>query len=352
MGCTFVNILMIAEKLTPAIGGVEKHVHRISECLTEKGHAVTCVAPAHTRDLPETESVSGYRILRIPASGRRKHDYINAWRWWRNRSPLITSSDIIHFHDVYALIHWFGPMHISLRKRKAFITYHGYGMEYPIRWRDQAYRRISSYLTGNSLCIGDYLVKWFDIKAPWISYGGVDAPDSTGHEPVENHLVFIGRLARDTAFDMILDGIHEAQKTGNKTYTLTVCGDGVLREEMMKKARQLSIKATFCGFVNDPGPYMEQAEIVFAPGYLTLLEAFIRKRPVINVYRGHIRHDYYGMMDPDAALFLHTDSYKTLARMLLEHMRDEHRLNKAYRFAKALSWDSLTETYLRIWGQG
>src|SRR3989344_3537616 len=95
------KILFLTRRFYPDVGGVEKHVLKISELLIKKGHKVTVITESQGKE----NGLRGIRIFRIKSRNGwfKKFDI---WLWlWRNRE-LIRNADIVHAHDVY---YWYFP---------------------------------------------------------------------------------------------------------------------------------------------------------------------------------------------------------------------------------------------------
>ena len=92
------RILQIAPSFHPAIGGVETHVRRVSECLSARGHEVTVLTHA---DEPSDDTLGSVRVRRLPRAG-----WLSAWR--RSRAE-IGGADIVHCHDAYSFLHFSLP---------------------------------------------------------------------------------------------------------------------------------------------------------------------------------------------------------------------------------------------------
>jgi glycosyltransferase involved in cell wall biosynthesis len=347
------RVLMVAERLPPAIGGVERHVAGLVRELAKRGCEVTAVAPAHMQGLAEEQNVDGARVLRLSRTGRRRRDYLRAWRWWAEHQSLLAEADLVHFHSVYALLHWFGPARLLCPGKQFYLTYHGYEMRFPVPHRARLYRWLAERWVGGSICVGHYLIKWFHLQPQAVTYGAVTVPSGLFASPAEPHAVFVGRLSPDTGLDIYLRGLGLLRRQYHLTLPLIVCGDGPSRSELEKLARNEGVEANFVGFVPQPTHYLSQASIALVSGYLAMLEAMAHRRPVFSVYHTPVKADYLRMVPGAEQMFTIADHPEGLAAQLAALLSGQHdpseQVEQAYEFAARHSWAQLAEMYIRLW---
>ena len=94
------NVVFFARHFYPHIGGVEKHLFKISEILSKK-HTITVVTEQHDTSLPLSERYDNIHIYRIPIKGSEKNKKFEIWKYLYKHREIIRSSDIIHIHDVF-----------------------------------------------------------------------------------------------------------------------------------------------------------------------------------------------------------------------------------------------------------
>ncbi len=165
------KVLFMSRLYYPHIGGVEKHVEKISDILSKK-HEITIVSERHEPKLPEYEKRGRVKIFRIPLPDRvgEKSKKWWIWKWWLAHLQIIKQSDIIHIHDVFF---WFLPFRLPYWHKKVYMTFHGYeGTDAPgikqILWHQMAAK-----LTRGNICIGDFHQKWYKVMPDVVSYGAV-----------------------------------------------------------------------------------------------------------------------------------------------------------------------------------
>lgn len=340
------DILMFTPLFHPHIGGVEKHLKRISEELIKKGHNITIITQKHDITLLDYEKIGKIEVYRF-----QKMKIFRIWIWIYKHRKLIKKSDIVHFHDYGTFIYWYLPFRFLYPLKKLFITFHGYEGILPIPKIVIVWRKISEYLTEGNICIGTFIPKWYGTKADFVSFGGVD--ELKNQINVENgSAVYIGRLESDTCITEYIEALKILKKK-NINLKLDICGDGTLRHEITDYVNQNDLNVKIHGYVNNINPYMIKCSFAFLSGYLSILEAMISKKLVFSVYSDELRRDYLRSIPNSEEIMIITDSSSELANELLEYYKNpdkrKERVEKAYKFAKEQSWKNLSDIYLKLW---
>src|SRR3989344_2866024 len=186
------NIVFLCRLYYPHVGGVEKHVLGISEIL-KKNHHITIVTEQYDSGLKTDEVVDGIQVLRIPVAGvgERQKKWV-IWRWiWQHRQ-LFGQADFIHAHDV---VYWTYPIKLIHPHKKIFATFHGWEGLYPIPFKNILKKRLDAWLCAGTICVGDYISRWYGIKPTLVTYGAVDLPSSSQTPyPKPTTLLYLGRL--------------------------------------------------------------------------------------------------------------------------------------------------------------
>ncbi len=146
-------------------------------------------------------------------------------------------------------------------------------------------------LSSATIAVGDYIRRWYKQSPSLVIYGGVKSVDCVP-TPGKKKLLYIGRLAPDCSPHLFFQAL---KKTRN-IFTLDVCGDGPLRGNLERTAEELGIEVKFHGFVNNVDDYIKGSDIVLTSGYLSILEGYINKRPVVSVYDNSLKEDYLKLM--------------------------------------------------------
>jgi glycosyltransferase involved in cell wall biosynthesis len=344
---------MIAERLPPHIGGVETNVAGLTQALINRGHRITLVGVKHDPNLPDEEEINGARTIWLPTTGHKRRDYIWTWGWWAKHRSLLANADVVHFHDVYTLLHWFGPNHLLWLNKPIYLSYTGYEMRYPIRRRAKAYHWLAAHLVRGSICWGHFLIRWFDIKPQIVTYGGVTLPQKPLPSLPTPRVVFVGRVAPDTGLGIYLRGLGLLKRKHNLDLPFTVCGDGPLRAEMEHLAAEEKVNATFVGFTPKPTEYLAQGTIACTSGFLAILEAAALRRPIFSVYHNPVKESYLRDI-PCAEEMLHIagapeELADQLAGHLLSPVHTAAMIDQAAAFAARHTWERLADDYLELW---
>ncbi len=386
------NVLFLTRRFYPQIGGVEKHLLKISQLLVKDGHRVTIVAEALENDnkeknwitnefwqkkyksakslgkeknidkssksmldqsqifndefqshgIDETKKIIVYRLPKVK-EGRLKKLLI--WKWlWKNRR-LIEEADLVHCHDVF---YWFMPFKFFYLRKPVYTTFHGYEGKYPPAKKAIVIRKISEIFSWGNICVGDYIKKWYFTKPTFVTYGGVDVPKQFKASVKKKNnflqLVFIGRLEEDTGVLLYLEALDELKKRKFK-FKFVACGDGRLRSEAEKYGE-------VTGFIEDTQKYIESADIVLASSYLSILEAIAYRKLVISAYSSSLKKDYLEMspfrnriiiLNNRDHLFNFIDRYLASSTFFDQVLID----NK--KWIKEVSWSNVVNLYYKLW---
>jgi glycosyltransferase involved in cell wall biosynthesis len=247
------------------------------------------------------------------------------------------------------MLRWYLPVRWMLPRRPAFLTFHGYE-GYPIPLEARLLRRIAGRAALGSICMGEFICKWYRCRCDAVSYGGVDASAEVP-EPREDTAVFIGRLEPDTGIAEIIEALRLLRE-GGRSLPLTVCGDGSLRARLENAARAAGIQAEFVGRVAEPRAYLLQARYAFVTGFLAILEAMACRRLVLSIYDTPIKRDYLELFPARDAIVI-AGSAGELAARLAERLdapeRSRELLDRAQAFAHEQTWRKVAETYLHVY---
>lgn len=284
------KILFLTRYCYPHIGGVERHVHEVSLNLRKKGHKVTIISE---------EDIKYPHIKYI--------GLLHIWFWIFKNRELIKESDIVHCHDVFI---WYLPFRFLYPNKKVYITFHGYE-DYPLRKLSILIRKISAKLSRGNICIGKFIEKWYGIKANYISYGAVDTSKFKPRDIKPKYdAVFIGRADEQTGFN-----------------------------------QYIKIKKNILVVSDKPNPedYYPLGKFAFVSRYLSILEAFACKMPVIALYDNPLKKDYLTMTPFKDWIKVASDIKK------LSYKISEAQIESAHKWCQTQTWDKLTDIYLKLW---
>jgi glycosyltransferase involved in cell wall biosynthesis len=233
------KLLFISNHSWPHVGGVEKHIKYISKELSDRGHSVKIISEENIKYPP----IKFFGLLFI-------------WFWLFKNRKLIKEADIVHIHDVYI---WYLPFRFIYLKKKVYITIHGGQGKWPIPLKNKLLVKLAVKLSSGTICVGNFIPKYFGVKDDYVIYGGVDKKRKNNFKK-EKLIIFLGRLEKETG---VYDFVQNIK--GYDNYRIEFVGDGRLRSICKK----YGIVHGFC----DPVPFLQKAEICFAGGYLSALEA-------------------------------------------------------------------------------
>lgn len=340
------TIVFLVRLFYPHIGGVEKHVREVGKRLVEKGHELIVITESSSQVYPKGqkavlhESIDGMEIYRIPVGENEKGKKWIIWRWMWEHRELFKTADIIHAHDVFF---WYLPLFVFLPGKKIYTTFHGYE-SYPIRWQAKYVRKVSEMLSTKTMCIGDFMKKWYGAKPDIISYGGVKN-FSQITIPESKSAIFWGRLDEQTGVLTYEAAAHIISKEFTH-FKFTVVGNGKLSKKI---DRSISVHP----FTENIDPFLNKNRFAFVSRYLSILEALSAKRLVFAVYDNPVKRDYL-QMAPFAPYIVIEETAEKLAEQVtnfLKHPDKEKELvTKGFNWVKTQTWEKVVADYEKLWG--
>ena len=304
------KILMIVPYFYPHVGGVEGHVLNLSKELLNRGISVVVVTPKYDLGLRNEEEISGIKVLRYPKINIPKLGQLFFLLWLTINKNKIGTPDIIHGHDLYSRpARWVFP-DISY-----FITFHGYE-GYPLQEGNVRIRQWVNRQVKGSIAVGDFIVKWYRTKVDRVSYGAVNLPSDEENKKIIYDGCFVGRLESDTGIETYLKALLTLKGQG-VNFKLIVCGDGSLRKKLETYAKRKELDVEFVGMITNVGQYLEKSRMAFVSGYLSILEAAIRKKIVISTYDNPLKKDYLTMIPNSSEIMMISYSTEKIAKAIL-----------------------------------
>lgn len=239
------NILFIAKHKWPHVGGVEKHVKQIANCLQSTANTITTISEEDIN--PPHIKIFGLLYI---------------WYWLFKNRDLIARCHLVHIHDVFI---WYLPFRFLYPRKKVYITFHGWEGKWPLPMWAIFNKRMANKLCNGSIAVGKYIEKYYKIKCNFIIYGGVDAQSLPLRGKTKNSLVYLGRQDPDTGYFEFL--------------------------EWLKDHKNLKVKFV----TNDPNPekYLKSAEYCVPSGYLSYLEAKSYGCKIITFANNPLKEDYW-----------------------------------------------------------
>lgn len=334
------NILFFSRRFYPHVGGVEKHIWEVGKELIKRKYLVTLVTEKSSPQEKDREIVGGIHIYRIDAGEDTWVKKFIIWRWLWKHSVILQKADIIHCHDVF---YWYLPFSFFYPLKKFFITFHGYE-GYPIPLKNILQRNIAAFLSDGTICIGEFMKKWYKTVPTVFAYGGVMVPKKKWKSVRSPSATFLGRLDEQTNIPIYVAAVDLIRKK-IPSFRFLVVGDGPLRSSTEKQAKVI-------GFQKNGDVFLDHARFAFVSRNLSILEAMARKKLVFAVYDNPLKNDYLQMM-AYAPYIVIVGSAVDLAKKVLyytNHPKEEKELvRKAYNWVCKQTWNNMTETYLRLW---
>lgn len=343
------NILFFTQSYLPNIGGVEKHIFHLSEELVKDGNKITIVTLKNNSSIKSFEkdgNISIYRLGKIP------NKYINRLKLYIELIIKIRrfgKYDVIHFHD-FSIMNFFLPLfyfQIKISKKKFFITFHGWEGDFPPSDRSIKIRKRCEKLVNGNICIGGFISKWYGTRPDVILYGGVTVKNID--ETREDFVFFGGRFERDTG---VLIFLNAWKKISEKYLELNfiLCGDGSMCKEIKEEIGKNKIKNI--NVIQSSGNtdfYLKNALVVFATGYLSILDAFSYKKKVISVYDNELKKDYLQMMPSAEKMMWIFAGSDEIAEKFSEVLANKDKQNEAFNYSLDNSWINVKNNYYKIW---
>ena len=347
------TILFFARLFYPHIGGVEKHVCKISKEFLKKNYKVIVVTERYQQNLKEKENYEGIEIYRIPVSENEFFKKFEIWFWMIRNIKLIKTADIVHCHDVFF---WFFPFRFLFLRKKVYTTFHGYeGNNIPTK-KAILMHKVAEKLSMGNICVGDFLKKWYGTKPSYVIYGGTEINTinnyvKTKYKSNITKFVFIGRLEEETGILVYLEAL-KILKEKKVNFSLVILGDGSLKKKAEDFCKLNNLKVEFRGFVKGINSFIAKSDFVFTSRYLGILESFAFKKLVFAVYNNEIKKDYLEI-SPFAEDISISGNYKKLFNQImyyLSHNIEKNiKIDRGYTWINLHTWKEITNIYLRLW---
>jgi glycosyltransferase involved in cell wall biosynthesis len=330
------KILFLTRLFYPHIGGVEKHVEKLSLELLKKGNEVTIITTNFNYKLRSDDTTRGIKLIRFNQPKIKYFGILYTWFWMIKNISLFENSDIVHIHDVFI---WYWPIKLLLPFKKVSVTFHGQWGKYPIGFNDILQKKVAAYLSVKNICIGEYIPKNYGINADILTYGGVTVPNKISEIKNYKNILYVGRLDSETSVNNIFKVFKKL-----KSFNIQILGDGILKKEAKKYGKVL-------GFI-DPAPYYKKAKFVFASGYLTILEALANKCLVFTCYDNPLQRDYYKLTPFRDLIISERDPEILLVRFqyYLDNQKEANKIiENGYKWSTKQSWEKLSGLYINLW---
>lgn len=338
------KILFLARRFYPLIGGVEKHCLEVGKRLVKKGYEVTIVTEGKDgrEGIEGKGEVEGIRVYRIPITMSERLKKFQIWQWLFKNRKLIREANIVHCHDVFF---WYLPFRFLYPRKKVFTTFHGWEGVFPPTYRAKLARKISEKLSFGNICVGKYLEKWYNTKADYITYGGIEI---NNYESIDKDnskkfkILYLGKFEQ-TWIRIYLKALDILER---KLENLEVrfIGEGSLK-------RKAGAMGEVLGLLDNPMYYIGRSDIVFTSGYLSTLESLANHRTVFAIKDNDLKRDIFEMSPFAKWIIIESDPEK-LAQKVIDYKNGKLKIDieGAYNWAKKQTWEKVADLYLKLWG--
>lgn len=335
------TVTFVCNRAWPYRGGVEKHVRKLIENLSEfdidlissfpKVSDSSKYYPVKTR-LIVLDRFSIFRNLLIGLNPRVIYSIVKA--------------DVTHYHDYSTILGWglWGFFLRFIMRRRQFITFHGWEGKFPLSKKVILVRRIIAIMCEGSIAIGGFIPKFYGTSHDIISYGGVDSQPESTEIPADNRVIyFVGRLANDSGFLLFLQAFVNLRDL-NLVDRFVVYGSGPLEIDIDSYTG-----VEWKGEVDEPFLDVPIQSIVFASGYLGMLEAFSRSCRLVSIYDNPLKECYLKSFPNWENVFWVCGSVEELVSAVVEAKIDERKFERARETAIRMSWLKMSEDYISLW---
>ena len=319
------RVLMLSWEFPPKIvGGIARHVHDLSVALVQQGHQVHVIT-CGVQGLPETESVNGIMVHRVPMDNPSTPDFIT-WVMQLNLNMVEKAIDLQREGMSFQLLHahdWLAAYAGKLLKHSwrlpLIATIHAteYGRNCGLH--NDLQRYISNvewwlgYESWRVIVCSKYM--WHEVQGVFqipsdklrIVPNGV-YPDifrtqqnvaavRRNYAAEDEKVVFhVGRIVREKGLGVLIEAIpyilHRLPKV-----KFVIAGKGPYREELMNRAKELGVyeRIYFTGYVDDQtrNALYRTCDVsvfpsLYEPFGIVVLEAMAARAPVVASDTGGI----------------------------------------------------------------
>jgi glycosyltransferase involved in cell wall biosynthesis len=341
--CIGKKLLIFTPYFHPHLGGVEKHVLKTAEWLQRAGWQVKIITRQHQADLPPNEQVQNLPVRRFSFPEIKVLGLLIIWwrvlsRYWQ----LIRQADVIHVHDVML---WLLPVRVLFPRKQMVLTMHGWEGIYPIPRKNIWLKRLSAVLANKTICVGEYIAKYYGVKCDQVIYGGVDQDSILSEAKLKRKwqlkpgeklkIVYLGRLAEDTGLKLLLEAWGKLADEVKDRYDLVFVGDGELRVECEKAGKVL-------GWLDEKQVRSELrlAQLCFASGYLSALEGLAAGCKVVVGAQHQLRQDYWELSELKRQIVV-IKNINEICKLLRDSKKITKRTAVDYSWTRDFSWQKL-----------
>jgi glycosyltransferase involved in cell wall biosynthesis len=317
------KVLILTESYLPNLGGVEKHIAGTLPHLQKARLEIDVISKRAL--LGEKSRIKFLGLLQI---------------WWAmlKQIKLIKTAEVVFIHDVFI---YYLPFLLIFPRKKIITTFHGWEKIFPIPAKNIFYKKLAQKFSAKTISVGEYINKYYSLnsKNNYLTYGAVEFPakEISLDDKKTGSFLFVGRLEEDTGLSIFLEFL-DILLAKNNNFSVKFCGDGPLRIEAQKYGQVL-------GFTN-PKKYLAEAEVCFAGGYLSILEAMVYKNIVLSAYQNPLKKDYLEM-SPFASGIAYAKDASALYENYLSIQKQAGLISDNYQLAKEHNFEKLAALYIK-----
>jgi glycosyltransferase involved in cell wall biosynthesis len=345
-----IRYLMFTPAYPPLVGGVEKHLYEVHKSLEAKGlHGKIVVLHPPLSTDKDVIWLDPKTILKVPKTGRLSlyAQFINIVSQHPNA--------VLHFHDFTVLWPFVPIIKLMGWSKRTFITFHGWEGRCPLDPKVISKRQKCNSMAVGNIAVGDFIPKWYDTPADIVVYGGIHPQTSSQSNNAKNlpqAAAYMGRFEPDNGILEIVEALRKHYQVTEQKFPLHLYGSGSLLEPLKNMQRSAGLCLEISPPVSNVDAVLQQHPIIFASGYLTILEALYARRIVFAYYNNSLREDYLRLHPAANAMFIcgSADDVRAGLKQLQEKPDEVYaRAEESWQWAQTQTWDRLAESYIQLW---
>lgn len=276
------NILMVWARFFPEMGGIETHIHEVSQRLIEAGHQVMVLTTDRSGRLPAHDSAGGIEVIRVRAWPRSRDWYIAPGIL---KTILSRRWDVVHVQGYHTFVPLFAMLAALMSRQTYVLTFHSGGHSSPFR---NAIRRFQWRLLAPLARRADALIGVSRSEVTRFSDGmaipstrfrmirnGAELPQGAA-EPVQenpNLIISLGRLERYKGHHRVIAAMPEILRQ-RPNARLDIIGAGPFEHELKRMVDQAGLGQAVRIFAWDPRDRIGLARHLATCGLFVLLSDY------------------------------------------------------------------------------
>jgi len=174
-------------------------------------------------------------------------------------------------------------------------------------------------------------------------------------EPAPDSAVFVGRLDWDSGITHYINALDLLRAQHGIDLRLDVYGGGALEHVLRTDVKHRRLPVRFHGFVDEAQSRLADGCFAFVSGRLAIQEAMARRRLVVTTYVNQLKRSYV-CDEPFGSYVTVGDSPEAIADIVANYTTDATRraamVDRAFEYARTLTWERTARGYLRLWQNG